>query len=302
MVLSVASGSTRQIASGSTVYANQVDLAGEINLTGTLTTGDALVSAAGTGDGTGTATANPKLVVAAAGVGNGVAFETEFDRLQVNSGTTQTVASGSVLDTGTLDLAGEINVSGELQIEEAQPVALYGSFNSASGVGEGLNYVFDFDPLTVASDDTFTVASDETSRVGQIDLAGELNLEGDLQTVNTSATATPQRLVDAAGTGDGTGEAIATPQATVSASGIGEGVGSASVLVRAFVSASGVGEGTGTADALPRRLVSAAGVGEATASNPAFVISVPLVRGNADDVDWHEDDDIDLGADSDGTR
>ena len=254
MPLSVASGDTVTVESGTTTFASEVYLTGEINLNGQLTTDDARRSANGNGDGVGTALATPQASVSASGTGEGVALETEFDRLIISSGTTRNISSGEVLDTGTLDLAGEINVSGELQIEEAKPVALYGEFRSASGVGEG---------------------------IGTVD-------------------ALPRRFVSASGSGDGTGTAAVVVTSFQSATGIGEGVGSASALVRAFVSASGVGEGIGTADALPRRLVSAAGIGEATASNPTFVISIPLVRGNADNVEWHEDDDIDLGADSDG--
>jgi len=348
MVLAVASGTTRQIASGSTVYANQVDLAGEINLSGTLTTDDALVSAsgigeglnyvfdfdplavasgdtftvasgetsrvgqinlagelnlegdlqtvnttatatpqrlvdaAGSGDATGAAIATPQKQPSASGVGEGIGMRADQKMLSIASGTTETIESGEVTSAGEINLSGELNLTGELQARKAENNALRLRLVAASGIGEGLNYVFDFDPLAVASGDTFTVNSGETTRVGQINLAGELNLEGDLQTVKTSPTATPQRLVDAAGSGDGTGAAIATPQKQPSASGIGEGIG--------------------TADALPRQFVSAAGIGEATASNPTFLVSIPLVRGNADGIDWHEDNDIDLGADSDGTR
>jgi len=259
MPLDIASGETKTVASGRTLYANEVNLTGEINLTGELTTADASVSASGSGDSLGTATATPQYQASASGVGEGIASRSDFPVWYIPSGTTETVASGDTTTASQINLSGELNLTGEVQAGSfdgeatgLREASASGSGDgvgtatatriksvSASGIGEGVAFQTEFDRLNIASGTTRNVASGDVLDAGEVELEGELNLTGELQVEDAKPIA----------------------------------------LYGEFRSASGVGEGVGSAVKL---------------------ISIPLIRGDSQDVDWHEDDDIDLGADSDG--
>jgi len=144
----------------------------------------------------------------------------------------------------------------------------------------------------VQSGETLLIASGDTASGQPLELAGQMDLDGQYQLADT-----PDRFASAAGVGAATGTAAASANRAASASGVGSGVGAAVATRARLVSAAGSGVGVGMATATPERFVSAAGAGQGFGVTADGIVVVPIVRRDKQGIEWHESDDFTLETD-----
>ena len=116
MVRDIDSGESFTVASGETNLSDGINLDGELNQDGETNIGSIFgASARGTAETAGTATSTAIYFAAADGFAR--AFGIAFDTLQVDAGTTETIASGE-RDRGIgANIAGELNLGGEFDAD-----------------------------------------------------------------------------------------------------------------------------------------------------------------------------------------
>jgi hypothetical protein len=116
MVRDIDSGESFTVASGETNLSDGINLDGELNQDGETNIGSIFgASGGGTADTTGSATSTAIYFAAADGFTR--AFGIAFDTLQVDSGTTETIAAGD-RDRGIgANVGGELNLGGEFDAD-----------------------------------------------------------------------------------------------------------------------------------------------------------------------------------------
>lgn len=137
MPLTIAPTETETVESGTVSFADSVEIGGQLNIAGELRISDASVTASGVGTATGSATATREKRASA--VGAGIAL-TRRRIGTITSNETETVATGTVAGDGPLEIGGQLNIAGEVQITPTGPdrIRFASATGAVAGSGSGL--------------------------------------------------------------------------------------------------------------------------------------------------------------------
>ena len=176
-------------------------------------------AASGVGGATGTAVGTIAITASASGSGSGGGVvEVEST---VAPGSEYTIPSGTSEDVAGLNLGGEGNIAGELNITEGSGRALRVRYSAGSGTGTSIG-------TATADQMRYSTASGVGSATG-------------------TAVAAPLRDASASGVGTATGSATAFQVAYSSAAGVGGSIGVATAVPTRYSEASGSGSAAGRA-------------------------------------------------------
>jgi len=292
MTVSPASGETATVSSGTTEYglpelAGQLNLAGQVNATDTVTKPTNLSAGATT---------------------TAVSTRDRFGWL-IPSGETRSVPSGQQT-FGLPLLDGQLEVSGQLNVTEVGTDTA--SVAGASMITASGTKAVSAGPANLSAGATVASVGSRTASATGLFAAGALGtfrrtrLYGKVSLssgATTTATGNATRfsassLASGANITASGAKFLGTATALLSS---GSEITADDTAFRTTATKTLSGGATVTGSETRRRVAIAALEAGADIEIVGTLVE-PLIRGNSYDVDWHEDDDIDLGADSDGTQ